>query len=101
MGASLHYMRNQLWLGVTLAVCAVAGFGQDYKIITLAGGGVPQNVPATSASLGGAIAVATDPNRMAIAFAKAVEAGRAAHEIGLGAQLDTASATSPLTGFLN
>ena len=60
MGASLHYMRNQLWLGVTLAVCAVAGFGQDYKIITLAGGGVPQNVPATSASLGGAIAVATD-----------------------------------------
>src|SRR3989449_1740241 len=47
-----------------------------------------------------AIAVADDPVRMAVAFKKAIEAGRDAHEIGLGAQLDTASATSPLTGFL-
>src|SRR5881275_3793474 len=47
-----------------------------------------------------AIAVARDPNRMAAAFKWAVEVGRAAHEIGLSAQLDTASATSPLTGFL-
>src|SRR5881396_2714010 len=47
-----------------------------------------------------AIAVASDPNRMAIAFKLAVEAGRAAFEIGLAAQLDTASATSPLTAFL-
>jgi thiazole synthase len=48
-----------------------------------------------------AIAIANDPNRMAVAFAQAVEAGRAAYEIGLGAALDTASATSPLTGFLD
>ena len=48
-----------------------------------------------------AIAIASDPNRMAIAFKMAVEAGRAAHEIGLGAQLATASATSPLTAFLD
>ena len=47
-----------------------------------------------------AIAVADDPVRMAVAFKKAIEAGRDAHEIGLSAQLDTASATSPLTGFL-
>src|SRR5436190_12755365 len=47
-----------------------------------------------------AIAVATDPNRMAMAFRMAVEAGRAAYEIGLSAQLDAASATSPLTAFL-
>jgi thiazole synthase len=47
-----------------------------------------------------AIAVASDPNRMAIAFKMAVEAGRAAFEMGLTAQHDTASATSPLTGFL-
>src|SRR5439155_904578 len=40
-----------------------------------------------------AIAVADDPVRMAVAFKKAIEAGRDAHEIGLGAQLDTASAT--------
>ena len=47
-----------------------------------------------------AIAVAADPNRMARAFALAVEAGRAAYEIGLAEQGTTASATSPLTGFL-
>src|SRR5436190_2895526 len=47
-----------------------------------------------------AIAVASDPNRMAMAFKLAVEAGRAAYEIGLAAQHDSASATSPLTAFL-
>src|SRR6516165_5895831 len=47
-----------------------------------------------------AIAVSSDPNRMAIAFKMAVEAGRTAFECGLAAQQDTASATSPLTGFL-
>lgn len=47
-----------------------------------------------------AIAVASDPNRMAVAFRQAVEAGRAAYEIGLATAHDTASATSPLTGFL-
>ena len=48
-----------------------------------------------------AIAVAGDPNRMAIAFKLAVESGRAAYEIGLAEQQNSASATSPLTGFLN
>ena len=47
-----------------------------------------------------AIAVNDDPCRMARAFAKAVEAGRAAFEIGTGEFSDTAQATSPLTGFL-
>ena len=47
-----------------------------------------------------AIAVASDPNRMAIAFRQAVEAGRTAFEIGLGSATDTANATSPLTAFL-
>ena len=47
-----------------------------------------------------AIAIANDPSRMGLAFKTAVEAGRAAYEIGLGQQLGTASATSPLTGFL-
>src|SRR5215472_10481674 len=44
-----------------------------------------------------AIAIAIDPNRMAIAFKLAVEAGRTAYEVGLGAQQEAASATSPLT----
>lgn len=48
-----------------------------------------------------AIAVASDPVRMARAFKAAVEAGREAFEIGLSAQLETASPTSPLTGFLD
>jgi thiazole synthase len=48
-----------------------------------------------------AIAVAKDPNRMAVAFAQAVEAGRTAFDVGLGAQQFSASATSPLTGFLD
>src|SRR3974390_123081 len=48
-----------------------------------------------------AIAVASDPNRMAVAFKMGVEAGRAAYESGLAARQDTASATSPLTGFLD
>ena len=47
-----------------------------------------------------AIAVSDEPNRMAMAFKMAVEAGRAAFEAGLGSQRDTASATSPLTAFL-
>ena len=48
-----------------------------------------------------AIAVSDQPLAMARAFAKAIEAGREAFEIGLAAQLDTASATSPLSGFLD
>jgi len=47
-----------------------------------------------------AIAVAGDPSRMAVAFKMGVEAGRVAYEIGLAATQETASATSPLTGFL-
>src|SRR5467141_3165290 len=47
-----------------------------------------------------AIAVASDPNRMATAFRWAVEAGRAAFESGLAGPQETASATSPLTAFL-
>src|SRR5438309_2245951 len=48
-----------------------------------------------------AIAVASDPNRMATAFKWAVEAGREAHEIGLGEKQWTASSTSPLTAFFS
>lgn len=47
-----------------------------------------------------AIAIASDAPRMALAFKAAVEAGRAAYEIGLGEASAAASATSPLTTFL-
>ncbi|MEY2562114.1 MAG: thiazole synthase [Verrucomicrobiota bacterium] len=48
-----------------------------------------------------AIAIASDPSRMAHAFRKAVEAGREAREIGLAETRSTASPTSPLTGFFS
>lgn len=48
-----------------------------------------------------AIAVAADPNRMAIAFKQAVEAGRTAYELGLAERHLEANATSPLTAFLD
>lgn len=50
-----------------------------------------------------AIAVAGDPVAMAQAFKQAVEAGRQAYEAGLGAVSGnlTASASSPLTSFLD
>jgi thiazole synthase len=48
-----------------------------------------------------AIAVAHDPCRMAVAFRTAVEAGRAAFECGMAAPQDMASATSPITAFLD
>lgn len=47
-----------------------------------------------------AIAIASDPCRMGVAFKKAVEAGRDAFEMGLPETADGAIATSPLTGFL-
>src|SRR5689334_22249213 len=47
-----------------------------------------------------AIAIASDPNRMATAFRMAVEAGRAAYEMGVPSPGEIASATSPLTAFL-
>jgi len=48
-----------------------------------------------------AIAIAPDPSRMAHAFRKAVEAGREAREVGLAQTRNSASATSPLTGFFS
>jgi thiazole synthase len=48
-----------------------------------------------------AIAIASDPVRMAKAFKQAIEAGREAREIGLAERLNIAAATSPLTGFLS
>jgi thiazole synthase len=48
-----------------------------------------------------AIAVTSEPCRMAAAFKMAVEAGRAAYECGLAAQQQFASPTSPLTAFLD
>ena len=47
-----------------------------------------------------ALAISSDPVRIAHAFRQAVEAGRTAYELGLPSPRSEASATSPLTGFL-
>lgn len=47
-----------------------------------------------------AIAVATDPVKMAQAFRLAIEAGELAYHAGLGRRQHTAAASSPLTTFL-
>ncbi len=48
-----------------------------------------------------AVAAAGNPAAMASAFAQAVDAGRLARAAGLMNSSDAASATSPITGFLN
>lgn len=76
-------------------------------VVVDAGLGVPSHaaeameIGADAVLVNTAIAVASDPNRMAIAFKMAVDAGRAAFELGVAAQQQYASATSPLTGFLD
>jgi thiazole synthase len=56
---------------------------------------------ADAALVNTAIAVAYDPCRMARAFAEAVHCGREAFEIGLAPPRTAASATSPVTAFVN
>ena len=46
-----------------------------------------------------AIAIARDPERMAIAFRQAVEAGRTAYEIGVREPSEQAISTSPLSAY--
>jgi thiazole synthase len=76
-------------------------------VIVDAGIGVPSHATeamelgADAVLVNTAIAIARDPSRMATAFAGAVEAGRTAFEIGQSAPQLAASATSPLTGFLD
>lgn len=79
----------------------------EVPVVVDAGLGVPSHA-AEAMELGAdavlvntAIAVASDPLKMGRAFAMAVEAGRTAYELGLPEMEFSASATSPLTGFLN
>lgn len=76
-------------------------------VVVDAGIGVPSHA-AEAMELGAdavlvntAIAIASDPEKMAIAFKKAVEAGRTAFELGVPEVSETAHATSPLTAFLD
>jgi len=75
-------------------------------VVVDAGLGVPSDaaeameIGASAVLVNTAIAVATDPVRMARAFALATEAGRLGFLAGPGAVSADAAASSPLTGFL-
>lgn len=75
-------------------------------VVVDAGIGVPSHATealemgAAAVLVNTAIAVASDPVRMAQAFRLAVEAGTLAQQAGPGAQQHLASASSPLTDFL-
>ncbi len=75
-------------------------------VVIDAGLGVPSHAAAAmemgadAVLVNTALATAKDPVAMSIAFRKAVEAGRIAFEAGHGVRSETASATSPLTSFL-
>lgn len=76
-------------------------------VVVDAGIGVPSHAAqamemgASAVLVNTAIAIAADPVRMARAFSMAVIAGREAFLAGPGAVSQHASATSPLTSFLN
>jgi thiazole synthase len=78
----------------------------DIPVIVDAGIGRPSDaalameIGADAVLLNTAIATSPDPAAMAAAFRLAVQAGRMAYLAGLGPQLKTAQASSPLTGFL-
>ncbi|MDY5577350.1 MAG: thiazole synthase [Lachnospiraceae bacterium] len=78
----------------------------DLPIIVDAGIGRPSQacevmeMGAAAVMANTAIATAGDIPAMAEAFGKAIEAGRTAYLSGLGRVIDKASASSPLTGFL-
>jgi thiazole synthase len=75
-------------------------------VVVDAGLGVPSDaaeameVGADAVLVNTAIAVATDPVRMARAFALATEAGRLGHLAGRGVVREQAEASSPLTAFV-
>ena len=72
-------------------------------VVVDAGSGAPMEMGADACLVNTAIAVAGNPVEMATAFKEAVIAGRRAYEAGLGivGQNLVASASSPLTSFLD
>ena len=76
-------------------------------VVVDAGLGVPSHAAAAmemgadAVLVNTAIAAAAQPSRMAAAFKLGVEAGRSAYLAGRAPELRTASASSPLTGFLD
>ena len=79
----------------------------DVPVVVDAGLGMPSHaaeameIGASAVMVNTAVAIARDPVAMAKAFASAVEAGRVAYFNAMSAKTFKASATSPLTAFLD
>lgn len=79
----------------------------DVPVVVDAGLGMPSHaaeameIGASAVMVNTAVAIARDPVAMAKAFARAVEAGRVAYFNAMSAKTFKASATSPLTAFLD
>jgi thiazole synthase len=92
-------LRTRDQIEIILEQCSI-------PVVVDAGIGAPSQaaeameIGASAVLVNTAIAVASDPARMAAAFRKAVQAGREAYQLGLAAPTGTASPTSPLTSFL-
>lgn len=80
---------------IDLPVIVDAGIGRPSQACEVMGMGAAAVMANT------AIATAGDIPAMAEAFKNAIQAGRQAYLAGLGRVIDKASASSPLTGFLN
>jgi thiazole synthase len=97
---SNHGIETRAQIEIILEQCSI-------PVVVDAGLGAPSQAAealemgASAVLVNTAIAIAPDPVRMARAFRLAVDAGREAYETGLGARGITATATSPLTGFLH
>ena len=79
----------------------------EIPVVVDAGLGLPSHaseameIGADAVLVNTAIAIAADPVEMATSFKLGVEAGRRARMAGYGNEREDASASSPLTGFLN
>jgi thiazole synthase len=90
--AHIRILREMI-TGVPVIVDAGVGTASDAT--------VAMELGADAVLINTAVAVNRDPNRIALAFKMAVEAGRAAFETGLEEARETANPTSPLTAFLS
>lgn len=80
---------------ISLPIIVDAGIGRPSQACEV------MEIGAAAVMANTAIATAGDIPAMAEAFSKAIQAGRTAYLSGLGRVIDNASASSPLTDFLN
>lgn len=94
-GVQMKEMIQILIDEITVPIIVDAGIGKPSDAA------IAMEMGADAVLVNTAIATADNPVQMASAFRDAVKAGRDGYLAGLGPLSETASASSPLTGFLN